>query len=126
MAIAAARQGSDRRAVAIIGDGAMTAGMAFEALNHAGSLPNDLLVVLNDNDMSISENVGALSNYLARVLSGRVLFASARRRQEGADSRCRTVWELARRSEEHMKGMVLPGTMFEEMGFNYIGPDRRP
>jgi 1-deoxy-D-xylulose-5-phosphate synthase len=121
MAIAAARQGSDRRAVAIIGDGAMTAGMAFEALCHAGSLPNDLLVVLNDNEMSISENVGALSNYLARVLSGR-FYAHLRESGKKVLAPMPTVWELARRSEEHMKGMVLPGTMFEEMGFNYIGP----
>jgi 1-deoxy-D-xylulose-5-phosphate synthase len=121
MAIAAARAGSDRRVVAVIGDGAMTAGMAFEALNHAGSLPADLLVILNDNDMSISENVGALSNQFARALSGRV-YAHLR---EGGKKVLRpmpTVWELARRSEEHLKGMVLPGTLFEEMGFNYIGP----
>ena len=121
MAVAAAQLGESRRAVAVIGDGALTAGMAFEALNHAGSLPNDLLVVLNDNDMSISENVGALSNYFARVLSGRV-YAHLR---EGGKKMLRpmpTVWELARRSEEHMKGMVLAGTLFEEMGFNYIGP----
>jgi 1-deoxy-D-xylulose-5-phosphate synthase len=121
MAVAAARAGSDRRVVAIIGDGAMTAGMAFEALNHAGSLPADLLVILNDNDMSISENVGALSNQFARALSGRV-YAHLR---EGGKKVLRpmpTVWELARRSEEHLKGMVLPGTLFEEMGFNYIGP----
>ena len=121
MAVAAAQLGEKRRAVAVIGDGALTAGMAFEALNHAGSLPNDLLVILNDNDMSISENVGALSNYFARVLSGRV-YAHLR---EGGKKMLRpmpTVWELARRSEEHMKGMVLAGTLFEEMGFNYIGP----
>src|SRR5690242_12836716 len=121
MAVAAEQRGDDRRVVAVIGDGAMTAGMAFEALNHAGSLPADLLVILNDNDMSISENVGALSNYFARVLSGRV-YAHLR---EGGKKVLRpmpTVWELARRSEEHLKGMVLPGTLFEEMGFNYIGP----
>ena len=99
----------------------MTAGMAFEALCHAGSLPNDLLVVLNDNEMSISENVGALSNYLARVLSGR-FYSHLRDRGKKVLAPMPTVWELARRSEEHMKGMVLPGTMFEEMGFNYIGP----
>src|SRR5690606_7568113 len=97
------------------------AGMAFEALNHAGSLPADLLVVLNDNDMSISENVGALSSYFARVLSGRV-YASLREGSKKVLRPMPSVWELARRSEEHMKGMVLPGTMFEEMGFNYIGP----
>ena len=121
MAVAAARLGEDRRVVAIIGDGAMTAGMAFEALNHAGSLPADLLVVLNDNDMSISENVGALSNYFARVLSGRI-YAQLREGSKKVLRPMPTVWELARRSEEHVKGMVLPGTMFEEMGFNYIGP----
>jgi len=121
MAVAAARTGSDRRVVAVIGDGAMTAGMAFEALNHAGSLPADLLVILNDNDMSISENVGALSNHFARVLSGRV-YAHLREGGKKVLRQMPTVWELARRSEEHLKGMVLPGTLFEEMGFNYIGP----
>ncbi len=121
MAVAAARLGIERRVVAIIGDGAMTAGMAFEALNHAGSLPNNLLVILNDNDMSISENVGALSNHFARVLSGR-LYANLREGGKKVLSQMPTVWELARRSEEHLKGMVLPGTLFEELGFNYIGP----
>jgi len=121
MAIAAARRGEDRRAVAIIGDGALTAGMAFEALNHAGTSPADLLIILNDNDMSISENVGALSNYLARVLSGRV-YAHLREGGKKVLRQMPTVRELARRSEEHLKGMVLPGTLFEEMGFNYIGP----
>ena len=110
-----------RRHVAIIGDGAMSAGLAFEALNHAGSLDVDLLVVLNDNDMSISENVGALSNYFARVLSGK-LYASLKEGSKKILRRIPAAWELARRSEEHMKGMVLPGTLFEEMGFNYIGP----
>jgi 1-deoxy-D-xylulose-5-phosphate synthase len=121
MAIAAGRLGESRRAVAIIGDGAMTAGMAFEALNHAGSLPTNLLVILNDNDMSISENVGALSNYFAAALSGRVY----RHLREGGKKVLKPIppiWELARRSEEHLKGMVLPGTLFEELGFNYIGP----
>jgi len=121
MAIAAARQGVDRRVVAVIGDGAMSAGMAFEALNHAGSLDTDMLVILNDNDMSISENVGAFSNYFARVLSGK-LYATLREGGKKVLRRMPTVWELARRSEEHMKGMVLPGTIFEELGFNYIGP----
>jgi 1-deoxy-D-xylulose-5-phosphate synthase len=121
MAIAAARQGTNRRAVAVIGDGAMSAGIAFEALNHAGSLPVDLLVVLNDNDMSISENVGALSNYLARVISGR-LYAQLREGGKKALQQMPTMRALARRSEEHVKGMVLPGTLFEEMGFNYVGP----
>jgi len=121
MSVAAGLAGEDRRVVAIIGDGAMTAGMAFEALNHAGSLPADLLVILNDNDMSISENVGALSNHFARVLSGR-LYAHLREGGKKVLAQMPTVWELARRSEEHLKGMVLPGTLFEEMGFNYIGP----
>jgi 1-deoxy-D-xylulose-5-phosphate synthase len=121
MAVAAQREGVNRRVVAVIGDGAMTAGMAFEALNNAGSLKADLLVVLNDNDMSISENVGAMSNYFARILSGR-MYASLRERGKKVLRQMPTVWELARRSEEHMKGMVLPGTLFEELGFNYIGP----
>ncbi|HEY0681869.1 MAG TPA: 1-deoxy-D-xylulose-5-phosphate synthase [Steroidobacter sp.] len=121
MAIGAAAKNEERRVVAVIGDGAMSAGMAFEALNHAGSLDVDMLVILNDNDMSISENVGAFSNYFARVLSGK-LYATLREGSKKVLSRMPTVWELARRSEEHMKGMVLPGTIFEELGFNYIGP----
>jgi 1-deoxy-D-xylulose-5-phosphate synthase len=121
MAIAAARAGSNRRVIAVIGDGAMTAGQAFEALNHAGTLDANLLVVLNDNDMSISPNVGGLSNYLARVLSGRT-YATVRAGSKKVLANMPTVWELARRAEEHMKGMVVPGTLFEELGFNYIGP----
>jgi 1-deoxy-D-xylulose-5-phosphate synthase len=121
MAIAAATRGEKRRAVAVIGDGAMTAGMAFEALNHAGSLNVPLLVVLNDNDMSISNNVGALSNYFAKLLSGK-LYATVREGSKKVLRQMPTVWELARRSEAHMKGMILPGTVFEEMGLNYIGP----
>jgi 1-deoxy-D-xylulose-5-phosphate synthase len=121
MATAAAQRGEDRRAVAIIGDGAMSGGMAFEALNHAGSLSTDLLVVLNDNEMSISEGVGALSAYFGRVLAGR-FYSQLRQGGKKVLSQMPTMRELARRSEEHMKGMVLPGTMFEEMGFNYIGP----
>ena len=121
MALAAAAQGSPRRVVAIIGDGAMTAGQAFEALNHAGTLDANLLVVLNDNDMSISPNVGGLSNYLARVLSGRT-YATMREGSKKVLQNMPSVWELARRAEEHMKGMVVPGTLFEELGFNYIGP----
>jgi 1-deoxy-D-xylulose-5-phosphate synthase len=121
MAVGAAKLGDDRRVVAVIGDGAITAGMAFEALNHAGSLPNNLLVILNDNDMSISENVGALSSQLARALSGR-MYAHLREGGKKVLRQMPTVWELARRSEEHLKGMVLPGTLFEELGFNYIGP----
>ena len=121
MAVAAQRRDIDRRVVAVIGDGAMTAGQAFEALNNAGSLRADLLVVLNDNDMSISENVGAMSRYLARIISGRT-YASLR---EGGKKVLRdlpVMRELARRSEEHFKGLLLPGTLFEELGFNYIGP----
>ena len=121
MAIAAARKGEQRKVVAVIGDGAMTAGMAFEALNHAGDLDANLLVILNDNDMSISPNVGALSNYLARVLSGRT-YASMREHGKKVLESLPPVRELARRAEEHMKGMVVPGTLFEEMGFNYLGP----
>jgi 1-deoxy-D-xylulose-5-phosphate synthase len=121
MAIANQLSGSDRRVVAVIGDGAMSAGLAWEALNHAGSMDVDLLVVLNDNDMSISENVGALSNYFARLLSGR-MYAHLRAGGKKVLRRMPAAWELARRSEVHAKGMVLPGTLFEEMGFNYIGP----
>ena len=121
MALGARRAGEQRRCVAVIGDGAMTAGLAFEALNHAGSLDTDLLVVLNDNDMSISENVGALSNYLAKLLTGRV-YATIKGAGKKVLERMPTMWELARRSEEHLKGMVLPGTLFEELGFNYVGP----
>ena len=121
MAIASKQTGSDKRACAIIGDGAMTAGMAFEALNHAGDLDANLLVILNDNDMSISPNVGGLSNYLARVLSGK-LYSGMREGSKKVLSTIPPVWELARRTEEHVKGMVVPGTLFEELGFNYIGP----
>lgn len=122
MAIAAALDNRDLHAVAIIGDGGLTGGMAFEALNHAGVLDANLLVILNDNEMSISPNVGALNNYLAKILSGK--FYSGIR--EGGKQLLRhhmpSVWELARRAEEHVKGMVVPGTLFEELGFNYIGP----
>jgi len=121
MALAAQAKGEKRRVVAIIGDGAITAGQAFEALNHAGALDANVLVILNDNDMSISENVGALSNYFARILSGKT-YAALREGGKKILRRMPTAWELARRSEEHFKGMVLPGTMFEEMGFNYFGP----
>jgi 1-deoxy-D-xylulose-5-phosphate synthase len=121
MAIAAKERGERRRVVAVIGDGALTAGLAYEALCHAGSLDVDLLVILNDNDMSISENVGAMSHYLARVLSGK-LYSTIREGSKRLIRRMPTVWELARRSEAHVKGMVLPGTLFEELGMNYIGP----
>ncbi|OGT20160.1 MAG: 1-deoxy-D-xylulose-5-phosphate synthase [Gammaproteobacteria bacterium RBG_16_57_12] len=121
MAIASQHRGDDKRAVAVIGDGAMTAGMAFEALNHAGDLDADLLVVLNDNDMSISPNVGGLSNYLAKMLSSQ-LYSTMKEGSKKVLKKMPTVWELARRTEEHVKGMVIPGTLFEELGFNYIGP----
>jgi len=121
MALAAQQEGIEREVVAVIGDGAMTAGMAFEALNHAGSLDANLLVVLNDNDMSISDNVGGLSNYLARILSGK-LYLTAREGSKKVLKGMPSMWELAKRAEEHMKGMVIPGTLFEELGFNYIGP----
>ena len=121
MAVAAQQSGSDRRAVAIIGDGAMTAGMAFEALNNAGAMDANLLVILNDNDMSISSNVGALNNYLARLLSGR-LYDRMRRSTEKVLGVAPPILELAKRAEEHVKGMMTPGTLFEEFGFNYIGP----
>jgi 1-deoxy-D-xylulose-5-phosphate synthase len=125
MAIAAQRADDEdeahKKVVAVIGDGAMTAGMAFEALNHAGSLDANLLVILNDNDMSISPNVGGLSNYLARILSGK-LYMAARAGSKKVLSQIPNMWELAKRVEEHAKGMVIPGTLFEELGFNYIGP----
>nr|WP_321272883.1 1-deoxy-D-xylulose-5-phosphate synthase [uncultured Tolumonas sp.] len=121
MAVAAKRQGLDQKVVAVIGDGALTAGMAFEALNHAGDLHEDMLVILNDNEMSISENVGALNNHLAKWLSGS-LYTTLREGGKKVLSGMPPVKELARRAEEHIKGMVIPGTLFEELGFNYIGP----
>jgi 1-deoxy-D-xylulose-5-phosphate synthase len=121
MAVAARLKGEDRRAIAVIGDGAMSAGMAFEAMNNAGTSGADLLVVLNDNDMSISEPVGAFDQYLAKVLSSR-LYNSVRRSGKEVLAKLGPMHELARRAEEHVKGMVLPGTLFEEFGFNYIGP----
>ncbi len=121
MALAARREGTNRKVVAVIGDGAMTAGMAFEALNHAGDLDANLLVVLNDNDMSISPNVGGLSNYLGRILSGKI-YSSMREGSKKVLKNMPPMWELARRMEEHAKGMVVPGTLFEELGFNYAGP----
>jgi 1-deoxy-D-xylulose-5-phosphate synthase len=121
MAIAAQKTGSHRKAVAIIGDGGLTAGMAFEALNHAGDLGADMLVVLNDNNMSISPNVGALSSRFAQILSGK-LYTSIREGSKKVLSHMPPVWELARRAEEHVKGLIVPGTLFEEFGFNYIGP----
>ncbi len=121
MAIAAKRAGERRKVVAIIGDGAMSAGMAFEALNNAGAEGANLLVVLNDNDMSISEPVGALNNHLARLLSSR-MYNNVRRGGKEMLGLVPHVRTLAKRLESHTKGLVLPGTMFEELGFNYIGP----
>ncbi|GFM87052.1 1-deoxy-D-xylulose-5-phosphate synthase [Pseudomonas cichorii] len=121
MAIAARLQGSDRKSIAVIGDGALTAGMAFEALNHAPEVAADMLVILNDNDMSISRNVGGLSNYLAKILSSRT-YTSMREGSKKVLSRLPGAWEIARRTEEYAKGMLVPGTLFEELGWNYIGP----
>ncbi|MDF1819304.1 MAG: 1-deoxy-D-xylulose-5-phosphate synthase [Immundisolibacteraceae bacterium] len=121
MAMANASQGLDKRVVAIIGDGSMTAGLAYEAMNHAGDVGADLLVVLNDNEMSISENVGALSTHLARILAGG-FYGSLREHGKQVLGKVPPIKELARRTEEHVKGMVVPGTLFEELGFNYIGP----
>ncbi|MBH9441876.1 1-deoxy-D-xylulose-5-phosphate synthase [Pseudomonas aeruginosa] len=121
MAIAARRQGKERKSVAVIGDGALTAGMAFEALNHASEVDADMLVILNDNDMSISHNVGGLSNYLAKILSSRT-YSSMREGSKKVLSRLPGAWEIARRTEEYAKGMLVPGTLFEELGWNYIGP----
>lgn len=121
MALAAQRQQSDRKAVAIIGDGALTAGMAYEALNHAGGLDADLLVILNDNEMSISPNVGAMSNYLTRLLSS-PLYSTLRQGGKDILRHLPPVWEMAQRTREHLRGMIMPGTLFEEMGFRYFGP----
>ena len=121
MAVAARMKGENRKAVAIIGDGAMSAGMAFEALNNGGVVHADMLVVLNDNDMSISPPVGALNRYLARLMSGK-FYAAARDTAKNVLKGAPPLFELARRFEEHAKGMVVPGTIFEEFGFNYVGP----
>jgi 1-deoxy-D-xylulose-5-phosphate synthase len=119
--VAAKKNNTDQKTIAVIGDGAMTAGMAFEALNHAGDIHANLLVVLNDNDMSISNNVGALSNYFARILSSK-LYSSVREGSKRILESVPSVRKLAKRTEEHVKGMFVPGTLFEELGFNYIGP----
>ncbi|MDO4593141.1 MAG: 1-deoxy-D-xylulose-5-phosphate synthase [Comamonadaceae bacterium] len=121
MAMAAKRKGENRRAIAVIGDGAMTAGMAFEAMNNAGVLDGNLLVILNDNDMSISPPVGALNRYLAQLLSGQ-FYATARNMGKNVLSKVPPLLELAKRLEQHAKGMVVPATLFENFGFNYIGP----
>ncbi|XKE45605.1 1-deoxy-D-xylulose-5-phosphate synthase [Halomonas organivorans] len=121
MALAARTRGEKRRVCAVIGDGALTAGMAFEALAHAGHVDANLLVVLNDNEMSISENVGGIASYLARILASKP-YTTMREGGKKVLSHLPGALELARRTEEHMKGMVSPATLFEEMGFNYIGP----
>jgi 1-deoxy-D-xylulose-5-phosphate synthase len=121
MAVAAKLKGEQRRCIAVIGDGAMSAGMAFEALNNAGVADTDLLVILNDNDMSISPPVGALNRYLAQLMSGR-FYAAAKDIGKKVLNVAPPLFELAKRIEEHAKGMVVPATMFETLGFNYIGP----
>ncbi|MDB6051196.1 MAG: dxs [Pseudomonas sp.] len=121
MAIAARLKGDVRKLIAVIGDGALTAGMAFEALNHGADLQADMLVILNDNDMSISNNVGGLSNYLAKVLSSRT-YADLREDGKSILSRLPGAWEIARRTEQIAKDILVPGSVFEELGWNYIGP----
>lgn len=121
MAVASKIKGQTNKAVAIIGDGGLTGGMAFEALNHAGSIDADLLVILNDNDMSISPNVGALNNYLARILSGK-LYTTLREGSKKVLAKMPPIKTLAKRTETHLKGMIAPGTLFEELGFHYFGP----
>ena len=121
MAQAAKLKGESRHCIAVIGDGAMSAGMAFEAMNNAGVMDTNVLVILNDNDMSISPPVGAMNRYLARLVSGR-FYRVAKKAAEKVLSSLPPLWELAKRVEEHAKGMVVPSTMFEEFGFNYVGP----
>ncbi len=121
MAIAAKRTGSGRRIVAVIGDGGLTCGMAFEALNHAGGIDADVLVILNDNEMSISPNVGALTRRFTQIISGK-LYSTVREGGKKMLSRMPAVRELARKAEEHVKGFIVPGMLFEELGFNYFGP----
>jgi 1-deoxy-D-xylulose-5-phosphate synthase len=121
MAQAAKTRGEKRHCIAVIGDGAMSAGMAFEALNNAGVMELDVLVILNDNDMSISPAVGALNRYLARLMSGR-FYAAAKKAGEKVLAGVPPLWQLAKKVEEHAKGLVVPSTLFEEFGFNYVGP----
>jgi len=121
MALGAQMAGEERRVAAVIGDGAMTAGMAFEALSHGGATEANMLVILNDNFMSISHPVGGLSSYLAKMWSSK-LYTNVRQGSKRLFSKVPSMWELARRTEEHIKGMVAPGTLFEELGFNYVGP----
>jgi 1-deoxy-D-xylulose-5-phosphate synthase len=121
MAIAAAREADPRRVVAVIGDGAITGGMAFEALAHAGAARPDMLVILNDNQMSIGHNTGGLAAYFAKIWASKTYIAM----REGGKKvlkKIKPAWDLAKRTEEHMKGMVAPGTLFEELGWHYIGP----
>ncbi|MBA6289778.1 1-deoxy-D-xylulose-5-phosphate synthase [Colwellia sp. MB3u-4] len=121
LAVAAEQEAKNRKVVSVIGDGAMTAGMAFEALNHAGDINKNMLVILNDNEMSISENVGALNNHLAKLLSGSI-YTGIREGSKRILENIPPIKELASRAEEHLKGMVVPSSLFEELGFNYIGP----
>ncbi len=121
MAIGAKMAGIERKVAAIIGDGAMTAGMAFEALNHAAHTETDMLVILNDNNMSISPNVGGLSTYLSKIWASK-FYNSLREGSKQVLGKIPPAWEFARRTEEHFKGFMSPGTLFEEMGFNYVGP----
>ncbi|OAI20129.1 1-deoxy-D-xylulose-5-phosphate synthase, partial [Methylomonas koyamae] len=121
MAIASQLRGEDKKMVAIIGDGSITGGMAFEAMNHAGDVNANVLVILNDNEMSISPPVGAMNNYLTKILSSK-FYSSVKKESKKALSSMPSVWELARKAEEHVKGMIVPGTLFEELGFNYFGP----
>tara|TARA_R110001592_G_scaffold16440_3_gene70035 strand:+ start:110 stop:2011 length:1902 start_codon:yes stop_codon:yes gene_type:complete len=121
LSVAAEKEGQNRKTVAVIGDGAMTAGMAFEALNHAGDIKKDMLIILNDNEMSISKNVGALNNHFAKMLSGS-LYTGIREGGKRLLENIPPIKELASRAEEHLKGLVVPSTFFEELGFNYIGP----
>ena len=121
LAVAAEKEANNRKVVAVIGDGAMTAGMAFEALNHGGDINKDMLIILNDNEMSISENVGALNNHFAKMLSGSI-YTGLREGSKRILKNIPPIKELASKAEEHIKGMVVPSTFFEELGFNYIGP----
>ncbi|OGT26171.1 MAG: 1-deoxy-D-xylulose-5-phosphate synthase [Gammaproteobacteria bacterium RIFCSPLOWO2_02_FULL_42_14] len=121
MAIASKLNHDDRKVIAIIGDGGLTGGQAFEALDHGGAIDPNLLVILNDNEMSISENVGALSHYLGRILSGKT-YATFREGSKKILAKMPPISRLAKKTEEHLKGMIMPGTLFEELGFNYVGP----
>lgn len=121
MAIGAKMAGTERKVAAVIGDGAMTAGMAFEALNHAAHTETDMLVILNDNNMSISPNVGGLATYLSKIWASK-FYNSLRAGSKQVLEKIPPAWEFARRTEEHFKGFMSPGTLFEEMGFNYVGP----